>query len=173
MTHTCTVCGVTSDVSEFYKGVNCRCKECHKIKVRENRAQKAEYYRTYDAFRYQNDPKVKNRHKRYAKTERGKASLEASRKRWVSGNKEKRAAHTLLGNAIRDGRVVKPENCSECGACGRIEGHHDDYAKPLEVRWLCRSCHVAHHRSEDDKLSALREAAESFDASPKLRGRHA
>jgi len=148
MTYSCKVCGVTSDVAEFYKGVNCRCKECHKKKVRENRHAKAEYYRAYDANRYQNDQRVKKRHRRYATTDRGKAILRKSRQKWLDNNEEKRAAHVLLGNAVRDGRIMKPDTCMFCDATGRLEGHHEDYAKPLEVIWLCRSCHVAVHREK-------------------------
>jgi hypothetical protein len=173
MTHTCKVCGVTSDVAKFYSGVNTRCKECHKAKVRENRAEKADYYKTYDAYRYQHDPKVKKRHKRYAKTEAGKTSLNAAREKWLKENAEKRACHTILNNAVRDGRAMKPSACQACGATNcRIEGHHSDYTKPLDVKWLCRSCHVAEHRKDDKALLAQHEAVLLFDATPKPRGRH-
>lgn len=50
----------------------------------------------------------------------------------------------------------RPKHCERCGgAPGGIEAHHDDYAKPLEVRWLCRSCHIRHH-------VALRKAAGTY-----------
>lgn len=149
MTNTCKVCGVTSDDAEFYSGVNTRCKECHKAKVRENREAKSDYYREYDAYRYQNDPRVRARHRRYAKTDAGKASLTEARKKWHENNAEKRAAHVILGNAVRDKRVDKPDTCSRCGAGGRIDGHHADYTRPLDVVWLCRSCHVAEHRENE------------------------
>jgi hypothetical protein len=32
-----------------------------------------------------------------------------------------------------------------CG--GRIEGHHDDYSKPKEVRYMCRKHHVEFHKT--------------------------
>jgi hypothetical protein len=146
MTYTCKVCDVTSDAAEFYKGLTSRCKECHKRKVKENRDQKADYYREYDAKRFKEDPRVKARHQRYAKTKEGKYSSTKSRVKWLTQNPDKRAAHVILGNAVRGGRVEKPKNCSICGSAGRIDGHHHDYTMPLDVTWLCRQCHVNEHK---------------------------
>lgn len=39
---------------------------------------------------------------------------------------------------------LSPQPCRECG--GAAEMHHPDYSKPLEVEWLCRTCHLALHR---------------------------
>lgn len=145
MENKCNICGVTGDEAEFYKGLTSRCKECHKKKVRENRRANAEYYKKYDAERFQKDPKVRARHRRYQKTEAGKASMNRARKKWLEENPMRRAASTMVNNAVRDGKLLKPDKCSECGASGRIDGHHEDYNKPLDVKWLCRSCHVKAH----------------------------
>lgn len=146
MTKTCKVCGVTDESAEFYAGVNNRCKECHKMLVRQNREEKAEYYRAYDAERYQNDSRVKERHRRYRGTKAGKAATLRARKKWLAKAPEKRAAHIILGNAVRDGIVNKPANCSICGETGRIHGHHEDYTKPLDVIWCCAHCHKQFHK---------------------------
>jgi hypothetical protein len=59
-----------------------------------------------------------------------------------------RKAREALHYAIRRGRIIKPQSCEQCGATVRsrlLHGHHADYAKPLEVKWLCFTCHVAIH----------------------------
>lgn len=40
-------------------------------------------------------------------------------------------------------RMVK-KPCSKCMS-SEAEKHHEDYTKPLEVVWLCRSCHLELH----------------------------
>lgn len=57
---------------------------------------------------------------------------------------EKTKAQTAASNAIRDGRLI-PMPCEICGSANKVQGHHDDYSKPLEVRWLCFKHHLAVH----------------------------
>jgi hypothetical protein len=61
-------------------------------------------------------------------------------------------AHRLVQAAIAVGRLVRPAICESCGRPPRsqyranvLHAHHDDYSKPLDVRWLCSPCHKAHH----------------------------
>jgi hypothetical protein len=53
-----------------------------------------------------------------------------------------RPARVAVSNALRDGRLTKGPCCLESPDCrGPIQAHHDDYTKPLEVRWVCRGHH--------------------------------
>lgn len=62
---------------------------------------------------------------------------------------EKAEAHRLVYRALKKGDLIRPGHCSTCTTPrGRIEGHHADYSKPLDVIWVCRSCHVKIHHGE-------------------------
>lgn len=52
-------------------------------------------------------------------------------------------AHKAVHRALRLGQISR-RPCADCGA-PETEGHHDDYAKPLEVVWLCRTHHRRRH----------------------------
>lgn len=149
MTSTCKICGASSETAEFYAGVRGRCKECHKAEVRKNRAERAQQYKEYEKMRFKRDPQRAEMNKAWAKTPEGKASHAASVARRNRLNPEKRAANVLVGNAVRDGRLFKPAECSRCGLVPRrrdLHAHHHDYAKPLDVEWICVKCHgVEHH----------------------------
>ena len=48
---------------------------------------------------------------------------------------------------VRTGKLTRPESCPRCAGKGvRVDAHHEDYARPLEVEWLCRPCHLWRHR---------------------------
>lgn len=143
----CKLCGCTSKEARFYNRVASRCAECHKKCVRENRAENIDYYRAYDAKRFQEQPQRRAANKAYAQTPRGKEVLNRSKNRWLALNQIKRLAHIKVGNAVRDGKLEKPAACQVCGASGRrIHGHHHDYSKPLDVTWVCPPCHREFHK---------------------------
>lgn len=61
--------------------------------------------------------------------------------------------HNITEKAIANGFLVRPDSCEECGDSGamsdgrdKIQAHHDDYNKPLDVRWLCQPCHHEWHK---------------------------
>jgi ribosomal protein S27AE len=55
-------------------------------------------------------------------------------------------ARATVNNAIAQGALVRLP-CEVCGKTQTVHGHHDDYNKPLEVRWLCREHHFEAHTS--------------------------
>jgi ribbon-helix-helix CopG family protein len=52
-------------------------------------------------------------------------------------------AHLLVAKAIREG-VLQRTPCEICGDL-KVQGHHENYSKPLEVRWLCTEHHRQRH----------------------------
>lgn len=66
----------------------------------------------------------------------------------------KERARTQVHRALRAGLLVK-KPCEVCGS-EKAQAHHDDYSKPLEVRWLCHPHHMEHHRKYPliDRVSA-------------------
>jgi hypothetical protein len=60
---------------------------------------------------------------------------------------EKNKARLMVRNAVKAGKLIKGP-CEVCGTTNDVHGHHDDYAKPLDVRWLCNFHHGKHHAEE-------------------------
>lgn len=44
----------------------------------------------------------------------------------------------------RRGKLI-PQPCEKCGTTEEIQMHHEDYSKPLDVKWLCVPCHMDEH----------------------------
>jgi hypothetical protein len=139
------VCKKIKSVDEFGKraaskdGLAARCKSCQSI---------------YDKARASDPKRVKARHD-YTKTEQGKEAGSRAKRKWAASNPIKRGANIIVGNALRDGTIKKQDYCDDCKTVPvRLHGHHDDYAFPLVVRWLCPGCHNKWHKINGEGLNA-------------------
>lgn len=52
-------------------------------------------------------------------------------------------AYIAVATALRKGTLSK----AACETCGNphVEAHHEDYDRPLDIRWLCHRCHMGEH----------------------------
>ena len=58
----------------------------------------------------------------------------------------KQHARELAQSYIRTGRIKRAEVCNLCKEKSEnIEAHHEDYNKPLDIKWLCMACHRKLH----------------------------
>jgi len=134
MTKTCFKCSRVLVLSEFYRhsqmadGHLNKCKACTRADARAARRAKLDYYRAYDIARFHDDPVRRAQQYMASYALMGKYP-------------ERRRARSAVSNALRDGRLTR-QPCEACGSL-RSEAHHTDYARPLDVRWLCRLHHEA------------------------------
>lgn len=68
-------------------------------------------------------------------------------------DRQRASAHRAVARAVADGSLVKPERC-RCGSTKRLNAHHEDYARPFDVSWLCGVCHSARHGNPEDAAEA-------------------
>lgn len=130
---TCFKCGQEKPLSDFYvhpqmgDGHLNKCKDCTK---RDVQAHKDAHYE-----------EVLERKREYSRSQRA----QELRERYARQHPDRVKARLTVRVAVYQGRLKKG-TCEVCGS-SKTEGHHEDYSKPLDVRWFCRLHHVAVHRS--------------------------
>lgn len=57
-------------------------------------------------------------------------------------------AREITSRAIARGDLIRPSKCDICNLDRRkIHSHHLDYRHPMDIAWLCSSCHATAHRA--------------------------
>ena len=146
----CFKCKEVKPITEYYvhpamgdRRLN-KCKECTKADVRKNYQDNIEHYKQYEKGRAMAPHRIEARAE-YQATEIGKQNSNTAKRNYLIRNPVKRSAHHAVSNAIRDGRLIK-QPCEVCNE-QKAQAHHDDYSKPLDVRWLCTKHHAEWHRN--------------------------
>ena len=126
----CFKCGVSQSLKQFYKHAQMKdghlnkCKTCTKKDVFEHRQENIEKIRAYDRARGARQTKE------YANEYYRKYPNKIKARRMVS--------------YAREVKKLFSEPCEVCGA-DKVHAHHDDYLKPLNIRWLCPAHHHQWH----------------------------
>lgn len=134
----CRSCEQVKPDDEFYSvpknadGLMGKCKVCWRAQVTERR---------------RTNPAVQAYDRMRAKRPEVKARIRAVADQWRLDHPEAYRAQTAVGNALRDGKLVRGP-CAVCGTTEDIHGHHADYSRPLDVTWLCALHHHRHHAVE-------------------------
>lgn len=127
----CFKCARTLPLTQFYRhqmmgdGHLGKCKECTKADVREHRERNSEKLRAYDRTR----------------------SKLTARRAFLDSRKDRKRKEVLamvtVHNHTKRGKLQK-QPCVVCGEV-RADAHHENYDRPLDVVWLCRTHHARRH----------------------------
>jgi hypothetical protein len=116
-----------------------------------HRNENISYYQEYD----RNRAKLLHRkeiNKKYNQSQRGKNTHKKGIIEWRKRNPEKMKAYSSVGNALRRGKI-KRKSCEVCNKRKNVQAHHEDYSKPLNIKWLCVKCHNFAHKMEKLKIN--------------------
>lgn len=146
----CRKCKAVLALSEFYKhpqtgdGYLNHCKKC-----------KCSYAsKQYEIGRQNPDwvakerKRTRERNIRLKYWEKNKHKKRSVNRKWLTNNPEKRTAHLKAYSALKSGKLIK-KDCEICAAkkeTTMIHMHHADYSRPLDVVFLCTTCHKKLHR---------------------------
>src|SRR3990167_9749583 len=97
-----------------------------------------EYLAYFREYRAKNKERLLLYHREYRRAYRL-----ANRNNVITKDK----CRSKLKRAVQLG-TVKRLPCTYCGA-RKVQAHHSDYQKPLQVIWMCHLCHKKAHRFND------------------------
>lgn len=69
--------------------------------------------------------------------------------------------------ALREGKLLRPSNCEQCGRLCKPDGHHTDYLQPLKVVWLCPDCHARSGKAKNSTKYLKNKIETTKSDSPK------
>ena len=163
---TCSICGKTKPVSEFYKKGS-QCKVCliqKSIAYGKTAIGREVARRTRESYKERHYDDLMASKRKYKLSDKGRASERRYRKNALKRTPDKIRARVLVNTHVLKGKLTKPKQCARCGIKARTQAHHTDYKKPLVVEWLCHAC----HKLADLEVAIQIERLENFEFQKKL-----
>jgi len=124
----CSKCKSTKSTAEYFAdsskkdGLYSSCRDCS--------------HRVSAAYRLRNRSAINYRMKEYNKA------------RYKTAPDKVIARVKVYDAIVRTGKLHRPSKCDNCQMECKPQAHHQDYAKPLDVNWLCHGCHGLIHSKQ-------------------------
>ena len=131
----CKDCRIQKNISEFYRhpkmkdGHLNKCIECVKKRIHK-------YWQDGRGKIVDKKRQQKPARKEWQRQQSARMRIKHAAKYKVRG---------IWWNWFKNHKDVKTD-CQKCGSAEKIEAHHCDYNKPLEIMWLCCKHHKEWHR---------------------------
>lgn len=77
--------------------------------------------------------------------ESNKEKIIANNRKYQEKYPKRKKVQKTVERALKLGKIQRPKRCTNCNTKKPLDAHHEDYDKPLDVIWLCRSCHKHLH----------------------------
>lgn len=152
---TCFKCGITQPPESFYKhprmadGRLNKCIACAKSDVSARIVIKTADPVWLDGER----ERCRIKQNRARVEGRAAPGTKETQDRWLQRNRFKKRAQRKAFRAKKKGAIPNCGKCQQCGAEGRLEMHHADYSRPLDVQFLCCKCHGATRRKRSTEMT--------------------
>ena len=151
----CLCCKEAKTPEDFYparlKKRHLMCKACCKAYQKQYTKLHPETVKTWARKRMrkwrERNPEL-NRDRSQEQSIKHREKRNAYSQEYSKNNRDKKNAQLITHNAVKTGKLI-PQPCEVCGN-PKVQKHHDDYSKPLEVRWLCSLHHHRHHKWLED-----------------------
>lgn len=151
LTRICSNCKIEKSLSEFWKdkskkaGCHSQCIPCcHRIKEARLARDPSFFLRERHRGRVRRESNVEK------ERERGRLKAK-TRKVTYQRMSFKNRSRNISRTAVKNGKLKKPSCCEICKEVHPLTIHHLDYAQPLNVQFLCSTCHGKQHRLKDDE----------------------
>lgn len=135
--------------SNSLDGLRSSCRDCQRPQ------------RRLDSARHRDKPGNREREKARLEWRRANGLVDREserqrRRRSAQRYPERHVARMKVRHALIAGKLTKPETCQKCGQPDAKTGgarrssihahHHAGYDRPLDVEWICITCHGREHR---------------------------
>lgn len=159
----CNKCSEVKSIAYFYRqnkgllGRTGECKECRRIRTKtwtennkdKKRASDKNRSKRIDRSEYNREWRSKNKQYFRDYYKQNSEIRLAANKRFWENHPERYESLKIYQVARNSGKLKNPNQCQMCGTKEqKIQAHHFDYSKPLEVTWVCLECHKGIHKKK-------------------------